>query len=162
HTGVSEDMLLKNPQFKELRTKLLTEAKEFYSELDKLLAGQTDAKSRKTLAAGYYQLADLTGKIGDQKEALAVHRKALGIRRELAAEPGAEVETRLDVARSLHAVGLMLVHTGDPAGALSAFQEQRDLAAALEAESPTDAVRFELAYGYNGIGFMLQDMGKWD
>ena len=47
HTGVSEDMLLKNPQFKELRTKLLKEAAEFYADLEKLLAGQRDARSRR-------------------------------------------------------------------------------------------------------------------
>ena len=160
HTGVSEDMLLKNPEFKELRTKLLKEAARFYEELEVLLAGQTDAKSRKTLAAGYYQLAELTDKIGDKKQALAVHRKALAVRRELAAEPGADVETRLDVARSLHATGTLLSWTGDPAAALSAFQEQRDLAAALEAESPTDAVRVQLAFGHNGIGFVLDITGK--
>ncbi len=160
HTGVSEDMLLKNPEFKELRTKLLKEAKRFYEELETLLAGQTDAKSRKALAAGYYQLAELTFKIGDQKQALAVHRQALTVRRELAAEPGADVETRLDVARSLHATGYLLRNTGDLAGALSAFQEQRDLAAALEAESPTDAVRVQLAYGHDSIGAVHQEAGK--
>jgi tetratricopeptide (TPR) repeat protein len=160
HTGVSEDMLLKNPEFKELRTKLLKEAARFYEELEKLLAGQTDTKSRRTLAAGFYQLADLTTKIGDLKEALAVHRKALAVRRELAAVPGADVETRLDVARSLHATGMLLLGTGNPAEALTAFQELRDLAAALEAESPTDAVRVVHAFGYNGIGFVLNGMGK--
>src|SRR6516165_365186 len=82
HTGVSEDMLLKNAEFQELRTKLLKEAAGFYTELEKLLAGQTDAKSRKTLADGYFQLAELTAKIGDQQQALAVHRKALALRRE--------------------------------------------------------------------------------
>jgi tetratricopeptide (TPR) repeat protein len=65
------------------------------------------------------------------------------------------------VARSLHALGLLLLFTGDRAGALSAFQEQRDLAAALEAQSPTDAVRVQLAFGHNGIGFVLFDTGKW-
>ena len=59
HTGVSEDMLLKNPEFKELRTKLLKEAASFYTDLEKLLAGQSDAKSRKALAQGYFQLAEL-------------------------------------------------------------------------------------------------------
>src|SRR5205814_8489979 len=84
HTGVSEDMLLKNPEFQELRTKLLNEAARFYADLDKLLAGQTDAKSRKTLAKGYDQLADLTAKIGDQAQALEFYRKALAMRQELA------------------------------------------------------------------------------
>jgi tetratricopeptide (TPR) repeat protein/tRNA A-37 threonylcarbamoyl transferase component Bud32 len=160
HTGVSEDFLLKNEEFKELRTKLLKEAAGFYSELEKLLAGKTDAKSRKLLADGYFQLGELTGKVGDQGEALAVQRKALAVRRELAAAPGADVETRLDVARSLRAVGNLLRTTGDTPGMLSAFQEQRDLAAALEAESPTDAVRTLLAYGHHSIGRVLSQTGK--
>jgi hypothetical protein len=46
----------------------------FYTDLEKLLAGQTDAKSRKTLAEGYFQLAELTDKIGSKTESLAVHR----------------------------------------------------------------------------------------
>ena len=58
HTGVSEDILLKNDQFKELRTKFLKEAAGFYADLEKLLAGQTDAKSRQPLAAGYFQLGE--------------------------------------------------------------------------------------------------------
>jgi tetratricopeptide (TPR) repeat protein len=160
HTGVSEDMLLKNVELKELRTKLLKEAATFYSDLEKLLAGQPDAKSRQTLAEGYFQLAELTDKIGDKKEALEIHRLALALRRELAAAEGADVKTRLDVACSLHAVGALLFSTSDPAKALSAYQEERDLAAALEAESPTDAVRAQLAFGHNGIGFVLEDMGK--
>jgi serine/threonine protein kinase/tetratricopeptide (TPR) repeat protein len=160
HTGVSEDMLLKNDQFKELRTKLLKEAAGFYADLEKLLAGQTDAKSQKTLAEGYFQLAELTDKIGDRKQALAVHRKSLALRRELAAAGRADVETRLDVARSLLAVGLLLWKTGDTAEALSAFQEQCDLAAALEAESPTDAVLAHLAFGHDGIGIVLDETGK--
>jgi tetratricopeptide (TPR) repeat protein len=162
HTGVSEDFLLKNAEFKELRAKLLKEAADFYAELEKLLAGKTDAKSRKLLADGYFQLAELTDKIGDKKEALAVHRQALALRRELAAAEGADVETRLDVARSLHAVGVLLQGAGSPAEALSAYQEERDLAAALEAESPTDNVRAQLALGQNGIGGVLEATGKPD
>jgi tetratricopeptide (TPR) repeat protein len=162
HTGVSEDMLLKNAEFKDLRTKLLKEAKGFYEDLEKLLEGQTDAKSRKALAAAYFELGELTDKIGDKTEALAVHRQALALRRELAAEEGADVETRLDVARSLHAVGGLLRGAGKPAEALSAFQEERDLAAALEAESPTDNVRAQLALGHNGVGGVLDATGKPD
>jgi len=100
HTDVSEDMLLKNAEFKELRTKLLKKAAGFYDDLKNLLERQTDAESRKALAAAYFQLADLTGNIGSIPEALAMHRKVLAIRRELAAVGGADVETRLNVARS--------------------------------------------------------------
>ena len=66
HTGVSEDVLLMNDQFKELRTKLLKEAAGFYDDLRKLLEGQADAKSRQALAAEYFQLSELTDRIGDK------------------------------------------------------------------------------------------------
>ena len=153
HTGVSEDALLKNAEFKELRTKLLKEAAGFYADLEKLLARQTDIKSRKALAAAYFQLGELTDKIGSKPEALAAHRKALALRRELAVAQG-DLEARMDVARSLDKVGLLLGATGDPAGALAALAEQRDLAERLEAEHPSDAVRSVLAHSHNSIGFV--------
>jgi serine/threonine-protein kinase len=160
HTGVSEDMLLKNPQFKELRAKLLREAARFYEDMEKLLAGQTDARSRKTLAAGYFQLGELLEKLGSQPEALAVHRKGLTVRRELAASPGADVETRLDVARSLRMVARLQYNTGDLAGALRDYQQMGDVAAALVAESPTEAVRQQLAQSYYSLGAMLEFTGR--
>src|SRR5262249_10248921 len=160
HTGVSEEALLKNPQFKGLRTRLLKQAAEFYGELEKLLAGQTDAKSRKTLAEGYFQLAELTGNIGDQKQALDLHRQALAVRRELAAATGADVKARLEVALSLRAVGALLYYTGDPKGALRAWEEQRDIATGLEAESATGAVRAVLARSHNTFGVLLMEAGK--
>jgi tetratricopeptide (TPR) repeat protein/tRNA A-37 threonylcarbamoyl transferase component Bud32 len=160
HTGVSEDALLKNPEFKELRTKLLKEAAGFYADLEKLLAGQTDAKSRKALAAAYFELGELTDKIGTKPDALSVHRKALAARRELAAAKGVDLETRLDVARSLRAEGILLYYTGDPSGALRAWEEQRDIATALEAESATSAVRAVLARSQNTIAVLLMETGK--
>ena len=160
HTGVSEDMLLKNPEFKDLRAKLLAGATRFYRELESLLAGQTDARSRKTLAAGYFQLGELMGKIGDNAEAVRMHRQALAIRRELAAEPGADVETRLDVARSLEKMGRQLFFAGDMEGALPAFEEQRDVAERLQALDPTDAVRYVRARGQHRIGAILSEMRK--
>ena len=152
HTDVSEDMLLKNAEFKELRTKLLKKAAGFYDDLKNLLERQTDAKSRKALAAAYFQLAGLTGNIGSIPEALAMHRKVLAIRRELAAVGGADVETRLNVARSLLLLGSLLHRSGDTKEALSALREQRDLVAALEAESPTYAVRAQAADGHLRLG----------
>jgi tetratricopeptide (TPR) repeat protein len=160
HTGVSEDMLLKSDQFKEPRTQLLKEAADFYGDLEKLLEGKADAKSRRLLAEGYFQLAELTGQIGSDAEALAVHRKALAVRRELAAAAGADVETRLDMARSLGAVGRLLLWTGDTDGARRAFEEQKELAAALAAESPTEAVLAVLAQTFRSTGLMLFRMGR--
>jgi serine/threonine-protein kinase len=160
HTVVSEDSVMKNPDLRALRTKLLKEAAGFYHELGKLLAGKTDTKSRWLLAEGQIQLGELTEKIGDGKEALAVYRQALAVRRELAAAPGAGTEARLAVSVTLRRVGRALMNTGDADGALRAYEEARDVAAALEAEDPTDAVRQALAATHNNIGIVLVVTGK--
>jgi tetratricopeptide (TPR) repeat protein/tRNA A-37 threonylcarbamoyl transferase component Bud32 len=160
YTGVSQDALLRNEEFTELRTRLLKEAASFYEELERLLERQTDANSRQMLATAYFQLGDLTEKIGARPQALAVQRKALTVRRELAAAPGAGAETRLNVAQSLRAVGRLLYLTGDPAGALAAWKDQRDIAAAVQAESPMDAARALIAQGYYSSGHVLSKMGK--
>jgi serine/threonine protein kinase/tetratricopeptide (TPR) repeat protein len=160
HTGVSEDLLLRSDQFKKLRNQLLKEAAEFYGELGKSLEGQTDVKSRRLLADGYFQLAELTRKIGSMPEALATHRKALAIRRELAAEAGADVETRLNVARSLSALGILSAAVGDIDGALRAFTEQHDLAAALAVEHPTEAVLAVLAQSFDYNSQALRESNR--
>jgi tetratricopeptide (TPR) repeat protein len=160
HTGVSEDLLLKNPEFAELRTKLLKAAADFYTDLEKLLVGQTDAGSRRTLAAAYFQLGELTNKIAFMPEALAIHRKALALRRELAAAEGADVETQMDLAHSLGRVAWLAGMTGDGAAAMAAAVEQRDLAARMAAEHPTDAVRALLAQSHQTFGIGLNKTGR--
>ena len=80
---------MKERQFEGLRTKLLRGAADFYGKLLVLLKSQTDPKSRAALGKAYDELGELTGKIGNKPEALAVHLKALAVRRELAAEAGA-------------------------------------------------------------------------
>src|SRR5262249_31322054 len=120
HKTVDEQPELGNEAFRPLRAKLLAAAAGFYRELEGLLENETDPKSRAPLAGGYFSLAELTAKIGDKKEALALYRKALAIRRELAAEPGAGAEARLAVADTLRRVGRMLADTGDKEGALRA------------------------------------------
>ena len=64
HTGVSEDFLLKEDQFKELRDRLLKSAADFYGKLGALLGNETDLASRRALAQSNFELADLTGKVG--------------------------------------------------------------------------------------------------
>jgi eukaryotic-like serine/threonine-protein kinase len=49
HTGVSEDFLLKEDQFKELRDRLLKAASDFYAKLSSLLGQETDVASLRAL-----------------------------------------------------------------------------------------------------------------
>jgi tetratricopeptide (TPR) repeat protein len=161
HTGVSEDTLLKNREFTELRKRLLTGAAGFYGDLEKLLAEKTDPKSQRLLATGYQQLGQLTDRIGDKKEALTVHRKALDLWRGLAAAPGADAEARLNVVRSLLELGRVLNAMGDLDGTMAAAREQIALGDALVAEAPTDAASDALAGGHYVAGIVLFRTGKF-
>jgi len=49
HTGVSEDFLLKQEQFKEVRDPLLTSASDFYGKLGALLGKESDLASRRAV-----------------------------------------------------------------------------------------------------------------
>ena len=99
--NIGQDLLLQQKEFEGLRTRLLKGAADFYGKLETQLKDRNDPASRAALGRAYFELGELTDQIGSKEEALAIHRKALAIRRALAATAGANVETRLDVARSL-------------------------------------------------------------
>jgi serine/threonine-protein kinase len=161
HGDISEDLLLKQRPFAELRTKLLRGAAGFYDKLAGLVKEQSDRESRAALDRAYDELGELTDKIGSKPEALAAHRKALAVRRELAAAPDADAVTQGDVARSLLAIGWLQQRTGDMAGALAAYEEARQLAEALLAQvGPDDPLRAVLGSAHQRIGQLSEDTGK--
>jgi serine/threonine-protein kinase len=123
HSDVSEDFLLKQEQFKDLRDRLLRDAIDFYRKLEGLLADQTDPRSRWALARAYEEVGDLAGKIGSIAEALEAHRKALDARRALAREAPSEPAAGADVVRSLTAIGILLVRSGRHDEALGSYQK---------------------------------------
>jgi serine/threonine-protein kinase len=145
HGEVSEDLLLKEKQFEDLRAKLLRGAAGFYGKLERLLEGQPDAQSRAELGRAYFELGDLTIAIGKAPDAVAVHRKALAVRRDLAARPGADGEAVLDVVRSLLAFGNCLGSTGADAAERASYEEALWLAEGLIAAGGGDEARFEMS-----------------
>jgi len=160
HTTVDEHPDLGGEMFRPLRKKLLGAAAEFYRELEGLLADESDEKSRTALADGFSELAMLTSKIGDPSQALAVYRKELALRRELAEQKGADIDARLAVSVAARRVGTTLLASGDATGALQAYEEARDIASTLHAEAPNNAVTQALAASYFGIGIVQRDMGQ--
>jgi serine/threonine-protein kinase len=109
HSGISEDVLLKRSEFKELRERLLRDAQQYYGKLLGLLKDQPDAGSRQALGKAYYQLAGLLDAIGKKDEALEAHRQSLAVRRELAARPGADEQAVGDYGDSLLKTGECLL-----------------------------------------------------
>ncbi len=131
HTGVSKDLLLKEPQFQGLRTRLLHGAREFFGKLETQLEGQTDRRSRRAMAQAYDELAALTDQIGSKTEALELYRSELAIRREkLARGDGpTDVDVRASVGRCRSlALGTLQSRTGHADEALAAYEQARALA----------------------------------
>ena len=143
HTGVSEDFLLKEEKFKDLRNRLLKSASDFYGKLGALLGKETDFASRRALAQSNFELAELTRKVGRPEAALAAHRAVLAAREALAAEPGADAGVKVDVGRSLTAVAYLLDRTGKTDEALAAYRRSESLLAGLAGSDP--AARAALA-----------------
>jgi len=160
HTGVSEDFLLKEEKFKELRDRFLKSASDFYGKLSALLGKESDLSSRRALAAANFELADLTAKVGRNADALATHRSVLAARRELAAEPAADAAAHADVGRSLTEVAGLLESAGKTDEALAAYREAESLLSGAASGSPE--ARAALASCRSRMGGFLTSIGKND
>jgi tetratricopeptide (TPR) repeat protein/tRNA A-37 threonylcarbamoyl transferase component Bud32 len=161
HGEVGDDLVLKADQFKPLRDKLLKGAGDFYRKLEGLLKDQPDRASRVSMGDAYFELGNLTGKIGDQVAALETHQKGLAIRRELTSMAAADVEARLDVARSLYAAGILIAATARTSEALARFEEARDLLEGLPSSGPgSQDRRHWLGQVSTQVGAVYRSMGK--
>ena len=160
HTGVSEDFLLKEEKFKELRDRLLKSASDFYGKLGALLGKESDVASRRALAAANFELAGLTAKVGRNADALAAHRSVLEARRALASEPRAGTVAQADVGRSLTEVAGLLESAGKTDEALAAYHEAEAVLTGPAAES--QQARAALADCRSRMGFFLTTIGKDD
>ena len=160
HTGVSEDFLLKEPRFKDLRDRLLRSAADFYGKLGSLLGQEADPASRRALAQAEYEVARLTDRLGLREAALAAHRRVLAAREALASEPGAGSEAAADVGRSLAAVGQLHWNAGQADEAREAFRSaEARLAEALRAAPGDASVRSALGVAREQLGWLLAERG---
>ncbi len=158
YTGVSEDFLLKEEKFKDLRNRLLKSAADFYGKLGATLSKEKDFVSRRALAASNFELADLTDKVGRKEDALAAHRAVLAAREALAAEPGTDAATKAEVGRSLTAIANLLTSTEQTDEALATYRRSESLLTGLAESEPS--ARAALAACRIELGFLLYLTGK--
>ena len=157
HGEVSNDFLMKEKPFQALRTKLLRGAADFYTKLEQRLQDQADLVSRAALATAYEDLGDITREIGNKPDTLALQRKAVAIRRELASRPGAEIDDRIGLARGLSAFSITLSDIGDASETSAARAEALSVAEAANAAGPASTEgRLVLAQALNDAGVGLE------
>jgi serine/threonine-protein kinase len=148
YTGVSEDVLLKEPQMKSLRDKLLKTALDFYKRLQESLQSNPDAKAQADLAEAYYRVGQLTALLGLGDDAKQAHQRALVIRERLAAAYPTNDDYQRDLAASLRAAA-------EPRRALAirerlAAAHRDDLRYQIDlAESLTDNLNPEASFSDN-------------
>jgi serine/threonine-protein kinase len=138
HTRVSKDVLLKQEEFKALRTKLLREAREFYRKLEGLLEGHEDRDSRLALGRAYLEVGELTRQLDSIEEAEKVDRRALALLEALSSESPSDGESRRSLALCLRSLATILEAVGKQDAALATFGRSRDLFQALAAADPAD------------------------
>ena len=161
HGEVGDDLILKADQFKPLRDRLLKGAADFYRKLENLLENLPDRSSRGALGNAYFELGELTSKIGDKPAALAAHRKGLEVRRELAVGRAKDTAAHEDVVTSLNAAGELLAATGKTDDALEHFREARGLLEDLPLSGPgSDGPRCMLGRVDCAIGKVQKRTGK--
>ncbi len=164
HTGVSEDFLLKEEKFKDLRNRLLKSASDFYGKLGALLGKETDLAARRALAQANFELAELTDKVGRPEDALAAHRQVLAARLALAAGSQADPEIKAEVGSSMTVVAALLESTGKTRESEETYRKAETLLAGL---APTiagsAAVRAILAECRWRLGMLLhRTAGRYD
>ena len=153
HTGVSEDFLLKQPEFKALRDQLLKSASDFYDKLGALLGQETDLVSRRELWQSNFELAELTAKVGENKDALAAHQQVFTARESLAAENPDDPELKLDMGRSLIAMADLLFTTGKSEEAEGTYRKAEQLLVKLVSTNAEDvSARAVLANCRSNLG----------
>jgi serine/threonine-protein kinase len=160
HTGVSEDFLLKEDQFKELRNRLLKSAADFYGKLSALLGRETSFASRRSLADSNFELAALTGRVGRTEDALVAHRAVLAAREDLAKALEADLGAKADVCRSLTEVAALLHTTGKIEDAITTYRRAEKELAALSGSD--DGVRSALAKCRSRMARLLLVAGRSD
>jgi tetratricopeptide (TPR) repeat protein len=161
HTGVSEDILLRQDEFKLLRTKLLRGAAEFYGKLEALLEGQKDRESRLALGRAHDEVSELTRKLGSIAEAEPTKRRALALLEALTREDPTDADARLALARCLKNLAIIHSGVGRRADALAEFGRSRELLRSLAEARPDDRdLRHEWVSGESLYASTLNSSGR--
>ncbi len=163
HTGVSEDFLLKEEKFKDLRNRLLKSASDFYGKLGALLGKGSDSASRRALWQANYEVAELTAKVGAAEDALDSHRQVLAARAALAVETPPDPDIKTDLARSLTAVAIVLESIGRTSEAEATYGKAEALLVALApTREDSSGMRAVLANCRSRLGRLLHTTGRFD
>jgi eukaryotic-like serine/threonine-protein kinase len=99
HTGVSEEVLLKEPRLEQFRNHLLSSALKLYGRLKADMDQDTDPLAPAELADAYARLGSLMSSVGSLGDALSAYQKALELREAMARAAPVDRRIQAELAR---------------------------------------------------------------
>jgi serine/threonine-protein kinase len=161
YTGASEDVLLKQPELKALRTKLMNTSLGFYNKLQEELERSDDPAMRGDLAAAYARVGEIVWQVGSETDAREAFGRALAIREALVQADPAVIGPRRALADLLEQLGRIDSEgMGRPTEGLRAVERALVLREAISAESPGEAEdQRAIADNLRKIGVVHRSMG---
>lgn len=158
HTGIEDDVQLKEADFFRLRQRLLASAVPFYEEFVRQKPGDAVLEAKRGRAYG--RLAALRRQVGQLEQAADDYRQMRTIFLRLKTT---DVGVRMDLARSHHGLADVLTELGQHREAQIEYGLGLELYQRLMAEHPDDAgCRKQLAMCRRNLGLLLNTMGKRD
>jgi serine/threonine-protein kinase len=160
HRDVSETDLLYEPGMEPLRLKLLGAAREFYEKFKK--ERKDDPSVQAELGRATFRLAQITGDLGSELDALAMHEEAAKIFESLPkADAGADLQS--DRAECYHHLGRLCLLTDQLGKAETSYHKADGLWKHLTADHPKeDRYRDGLARTQLGLGNVAQVRRRLD
>jgi serine/threonine-protein kinase len=158
YRGVSEDVLLRRTEFRDLRRSLLKSAQDFYRQLATTLEAEQELEpaARLDLARAELALARITGEIASTGDALKAAEPARALLARLAAERPDDPGLRRELAGVLSLIGSYHDATGQTDEALAALGRALRIRQALAAApGATSDDRAALAGTHTSIGSKL-------
>ncbi|MDR3636576.1 MAG: serine/threonine-protein kinase [Isosphaeraceae bacterium] len=156
YTGASRDVLLNQPEMRDLRKRLLGTALSFYQRLQATSEqGPDDPKTQIELAAIYRRVGQIAVEIGSRQDGLEALGRARAILERLVSAQPTSASLRRDLAACIEFIGRLEVYTsGRESDGLRSLERSLALYETLLAEHPDNADDlFALANTVGEIGF---------
>ncbi len=158
-TKVSNDLRMKEHDWRPLRQELLKTAVDFHEQLLELRDNTTVA--RIDLARAYFTLATLTAEIDDSSRALELYQMAVHEFDAVLAEHPDELQHSLALSICLERFAHLLADTGDPAQAEAILQRTIGVLESILTEEPAEVdARAELARTFGLQAYVAQCTGQ--
>ncbi|MBM4093949.1 MAG: serine/threonine protein kinase, partial [Planctomycetes bacterium] len=163
YTGVSQEVLLKQAELLDLKTRLLHMPLDFYERLLADLASDASVESRGGLSDAYYAMAEILAECGSVDPALDAVRKAIAIRETLAAEHPLSAKYQWGLVAAYASLASIQSIAGNSLEALAINRQALDVTEGLAQRFPDHpGCQLWTANLLNNIASIQGRLNQWD